>query len=269
MQLDRSHDALKKRLGFPPSEDLPQRSGEGVGGRFPVPPFVQREHADTWYTELRRRPYHALSERTKMTGTIAQLKDRTSPEGLPTELAGYREQFRANRARAGRLCARMTLRRFNWRPELGRWSVAECLTHLNLTASLFAEAVQRAIDRGRAKGLLGSEPFRYGMFSRWFLGVIDPANRKRYKAPRRLTPEPEVQHEIGQVLHRFQRTGDEWERLLHEANGLDLARVKVPSPIFPLLRVQLGAVFAVQSAHERRHLLQAEEVTKTPGFPPE
>jgi hypothetical protein len=36
-----------------------------------------------------------------------------------------------------------------------------------------------------------------------------------------------------------------------------LSRIKVASPVLPLPRFPLGALFAIQAAHERRHLQQA------------
>jgi hypothetical protein len=44
------------------------------------------------------------------------------------------------------------------------------------------------------------------------------------------------------------------------AGGLDLRRVKVATPISPLLKMSLGMMFAQVAAHERRHLQQAWRV---------
>ena len=52
---------------------------------------------------------------------------------LPTslaagELADYRRQLQESHDRAAGLCARLTADQINWRPEPGRWSVAECVS---------------------------------------------------------------------------------------------------------------------------------------------
>jgi hypothetical protein len=54
---------------------------------------------------------------------------------------------------------------------------------------------------------------------------------------------------------------------LRQANGLDLARARVASPLTRWLRMSLGSSFALMVAHERRHLAQARRVTRAPGFP--
>jgi len=48
--------------------------------------------------------------------------------------------------------------------------------------------------------------------------------------------------------------------LLERADGLDLRRVKVPTPVVRWFGLSLGSTFAQAAAHERRHLAQARRV---------
>ena len=56
-------------------------------------------------------------------------------------------------------------------------------------------------------------------------------------------------------------------RRLEDAHGLDLRRARVVSPITRLLRLNLGAAFALIASHNRRHLWQARQVREHPSFP--
>jgi hypothetical protein len=47
-----------------------------------------------------------------------------------------------------------------------------------------------------------------------------------------------------------------------------LGRVKVRSPAMKLLRFPLGGLFAIMAAHERRHLWQAQQVSRMATFVP-
>ncbi len=188
-------------------------------------------------------------------------------ELLSPELAEYQKQFTANRREAAVLCSGLSDAQFNWRPEPGRWSIAECLLHLNVGADVYTRQIEIATERGRARGLLATGPFRYGFLSRWLLGSLEPPVRTRYKTPRQFYPAPGAQHTVTDVLIGFESAGRRWDECLRRANGLDLARVKVPSPAVPLLRFQLGALFAGQAAHERRHLWQGKQVRAASGFP--
>lgn len=186
---------------------------------------------------------------------------------LGPELAKYQKQFTANRHEAAGLCSGLSGAQFNWRPGPGRWSIAECLLHLIVGADVFTHQIEIATDRGWARGQLATQPFRYGLLSRWLMGSLEPPVRRRYNTPRLFDPPPGVQHRVTAVLEQFEGAGRRWDECLRRANGLDLARVKVPSPAVPLLRFQLGALFAGQAAHERRHLWQGKQVRAASGFP--
>lgn len=147
-------------------------------------------------------------------------------ELLSPELAEYQKQFAMNRREAAVLCSGLSDAQFNWRPELGRWSIAECLLHLNVGADMFARQIEIATERGRVRGLLGTGPFRYGFLSRWLMGSLEPPVRTRYKTPQQFYPPFGVQHRVPEVLRQFEGAGRRWDECLHRANGLDLARVR-------------------------------------------
>ena len=188
-------------------------------------------------------------------------------EPLYPELAEYQRQFAASRREAAELCAGLSNGHINWRPAPTRWSIADCLVHLNVSADVYTRQMRSAIENGRARKLMAPGPFRYGPLSRWLLRWLEPPVRRRSKTPRQFYPPSGVAHDIEDVLNQFRDAGRMWDQCLRLANGLDLARVKVRSPVVPLLRFQLGALFAGQAAHERRHLWQAKQVKAAPSFP--
>jgi hypothetical protein len=53
---------------------------------------------------------------------------------------------------------------------------------------------------------------------------------------------------------------------VHQAEGLDLARIRTISPVNRLIRLPLGAYLQFILAHDRRHLWQARQVRNAPGF---
>ena len=110
-------------------------------------------------------------------------------------------------------------------------------------------------------------PFRYGPLVRWLLRSLEPPVRRRTRTPRRFYPPSGVVHDVRLVLEQFNDAGGKWEECIQLANGLDLIRVKVRSPVVPLLRFPLGAQLAGQAAHERRHLWQAQQVKADLEFP--
>lgn len=183
------------------------------------------------------------------------------------ELDDYARQFREAREHASRLTRGLSQEQFNWRPAPGRWSVAECLVHLTVTATQICAKTRTAIARGRERGLTGSGPFRYGWLSQWFEASMEPPPRRRLPTAKVFEPTPGSDYRIEDVLKDFEAAGAEYQECLRTARGLDLQRIKVPSPVSSLIRFPLGGYFRGQTAHERRHLWQAEQVLKAPGFP--
>ena len=179
---------------------------------------------------------------------------------LDAELADHQIAFRDNRLVAHRIVDGLSLERFNWRPAPERWSIAQCLAHLNISARLYADRMEAAICEGRDAGVLGASPFHYGLLARMLARAVDPANRKKSRSPAKFAAPPGQTYDPRDLLQQFDGAGARWERCLHEANGLDLARVKVKSPAVSWIRLPLGALFGIQAAHERRHLHQAEAV---------
>jgi hypothetical protein len=65
---------------------------------------------------------------------------------------------------------------------------------------------------------------------------------------------------MDEVVREFLGSRELFVESLHMANGLDLGRVKIPSPASWRVKLNLAAAFALLAAHERRHLWQARRV---------
>ena len=111
---------------------------------------------------------------------------------------------------------------FNWRPAPGRWSISECLTHLNVVDGLDADLLARAVTDARAKGWTSAGPFRYNALSTWLIGLLEPPVKRKGKAPKIYVPPPDRPLETVQC--DFYRIHDRLVEILGMAEGLDLAR---------------------------------------------
>ena len=171
------------------------------------------------------------------------------------ELEEYLRQLDAIRADARQLVAGLSDAEFNRRPAAGRWSAAECLDHLN-TLRKILPAIDRAITHAAARGLRSEGPFHYGWFAHWMIRSFEPPPRRRFRNPRLLEP---VHQPLAPdaVLREFLSLRDALTRRVQQADGLDLERVIVVSPVSRFFRMPLGGYFAFLLAHDRRHLWQA------------
>lgn len=184
---------------------------------------------------------------------------------LIEELRDYCEQIENIKEDAQELTATLNGQQFNWRLGPGHWSISECLAHLNSIDGQSLPLLAGTIERARIEGLAGTGPFRYSFFSRKFNSAVEPPVKLRVKAPKEYVPPPEQSKE--KVVPEFLTIRDQWIGLIRSANGLDLARIKVPVPFSKMVKFSLGPRFALMTAHNRRHLWQAWRVRKHPNFP--
>jgi hypothetical protein len=186
-------------------------------------------------------------------------------QALIEELRDYYEQFENLKDDALELSAPLSDSQFNWRPSPKRWSISECLAHLNVLDGLDVPVIRDAIEVGRAAGLTGNGPFRYGYLSRGFVRFSGPPVKLKFKAPN--VYQPPLGQPKDKVVTEFIAIHDQLLELVSKSNGLDLALVKVGVTPFPRLKFSLGQRFALLAAHDRRHLRQAWEVRRQADFP--
>lgn len=177
---------------------------------------------------------------------------------LHPELQDYHRQFEAIKSDARSLVSGLSDAQFTWRPEPGRWSVGQCLAHLNIIATKMLPAFERAIADGERRRQHGQGPFKYGWLDRWMLRAMEPPPKRRLRT--RPPFVPAAPGPVDQVFAEFLALHDQLIERVRRANGLDLRRVKVRSPVNRLLRFSLGAYFGITAAHDRRHLWQARRV---------
>jgi DinB superfamily len=183
---------------------------------------------------------------------------------LNPDLAELQRQFAAIKAEAAELVNGLKESQFNWRPNAQSWSMAECLLHLNVAGDRHVRLIESAIEQGRAEGRFGQSVVKRGYMARRTLRNTEPPPRRKQKAVRRLTPA--YGQPLTAVMPTFFHVQDQLIRLVEQANGLDLARIRAPLP-GRYMKLNLGVTFEWIAAHERRHLWQARQVRNQAGFP--
>jgi hypothetical protein len=189
---------------------------------------------------------------------------------LDPDIAMLVTEIDSNLSHAESITHGLSREQFQWRPEPGRWSIAECFAHLNITNGYALGAIETGVAKGRARGTTGQGPFRYGVIARKFIASQEPPVQKKFIAPKAFLPPADVDPEA--TLAEYRRVSGELKRLARNADGLHLARVKVemralPKVLRAIVRMPLGGQLLLTTTHDRRHLWQAEQVRNDPAFP--
>jgi hypothetical protein len=164
------------------------------------------------------------------------------------------------RRRAEALVSGVDAGQLTQRPDPAKWSIAECLAHLNVSADVVQPLIAKAIERGKKEKLFGTGSFPLGFRGRMLIWMATPPPKFRIRAPKSVAP-PATIADPTQLLPEFLKLQDEWLRLWNDAEGLDMARINIARPLSPFY-CHLSAVFPWMMAHQQRHLLQAENVKK-------
>ena len=156
----------------------------------------------------------------------------------------------------------------NWQPNGGRsWSIGQCLEHLTATNTLYEGAMRDAIERNEGHVLTGSGVYRpAGWPSRKFIQSMEPPPTRKFRALRKIIPAASG-YRAEEVLSRFRVAQQRLNEFVSQFRETDLRRIRFHNPILKGVRLTIGSGLLLIGAHNRRHLWQADNVTKSAGFP--
>jgi hypothetical protein len=165
------------------------------------------------------------------------------------------------------LTSDLTEQQLRWSPPEGGWSIARVFEHLASSHRSYLEMLPRVIEGARenAPPSIGGA-WRPSFAGGLLLRSLDPSSRRRVPAPGGWRPAAEAS---GSSVGDFLGTQEEVKRLLADADGLDLRRVRTHSPVSRLLPLNLGDCFAIIAVHGRRHMGQVERIRAHAAFPRE
>ena len=185
-----------------------------------------------------------------------------------THLAECARSLQSSRERFEQMVVGMTAQQAAWRPAPDKWSVIECLEHLAVSAEQYLERLGPALAAARVEGLTGTGPWRRRTLFGWMiLRVLDPDAKRTFAAPGVFAPSPPAELELKGVRERFRSGLESLLDLAREADGLDLDRIRLATPISPWPRITAAEAFRIHALHFPRHLDQAEAVMQLPNYP--
>lgn len=184
---------------------------------------------------------------------------RVAP-ALPPDLQRLEDELDAAERDALAVVSGLTEAQGAWRAEPGSWSVAECLDHLGTANHIYLGAMLAPAERARRAGRPRRGPARPGLVGSWFVKLLEPPVRARFKmkAPRKIRPRPSPS--LDDAMAKFLLSQDEVRKFVRTYADLDLATVRFPNPFIRGIRFSLATGLHVITAHERRHLWQAWRV---------
>lgn len=183
-----------------------------------------------------------------------------TPLSLHPQLQIIADEFSFATARLHALASAVHDDRWSVRRDPDRWSVGECVAHLNLTGQAYAEILRDAITSAPRPVASGPWPGRYRRdFWGWLLWkTMPPPVRVRVKTIAPFVPEGAAPRD--RSVAEFEKWQKIQREMLVAADGLPLNAIRVTSPFNAKVRYNLYSCFSILPAHQHRHLWQAEQI---------
>lgn len=179
---------------------------------------------------------------------------------LNEQLIELASQYQTNKETLQELVEGISEDDFNKRPSYGGWSIGECINHLATTDADYTAQIETGIQKIRDKNYLSNGPFKFTWFGKKFYGMVEPPVKRKVKNPEKWDPKTNL--DMAEVIHDYNKYQDKYIWLINDSAGLDITKVKVPSPATKLLRFTVFEMLNINAAHSRRHQWQAWNVRK-------
>lgn len=147
------------------------------------------------------------------------------------------------------------------RTEQRKWSVAECVAHLNLTSEAYIPRIHVALREAGAMKKTRNTEFKRDLAG-WFFGMmVGPLPMLGTVRIGKVKTAPDFvptgKHPKAQTLATFKRDQDQLIALIKEADGLPIDDVKIRSPFGEKISYNCYSALVILDRHEHRHLDQA------------
>ena len=147
----------------------------------------------------------------------------------------------------------------------GKWSVVQCLEHLNAYGRVYLPAIEKAIE---VKSGEKNAWFNSGFLGDYFTKSMKPTNvyeiKNKMKAMKNFTFPNSLN--VDTVIKEYTDQKIKLQQLLDIAKDRDLNSVRIPITLTKMIKLKLGDIFRFLIAHEQRHMIQARNTLKSTGI---
>jgi hypothetical protein len=180
------------------------------------------------------------------------------------QLERIEAEFIAAQARLHHLGRTVQPEKWLIRPAAGRWSIADCVDHLNRTSEAFVPLLREALQQAAAQRTPDPDQPSSQRYRRdplgWALSVIMPPPVRWVRARTTEPFRPAPTETPAELIARFEQLQAEQIGCLRAADGLPLNSIRVRSPFNARARYNAYSCFVILPRHQHRHLWQAEQV---------
>jgi len=153
--------------------------------------------------------------------------------------------------------SQLDLEILNWRPAEKKWSVLECLEHLNRYGDFYLPEIEQKITKGKLE--TEDSIFKSGWLGNYFAKSMLPKEKlntmNTFKSMNPLGSDLDKK-----TIEKFIFQQKQTLQFLQNARQINLVKTKTSISISKWIKLRLGDTFRIVIYHNQRHIVQAEKV---------
>ena len=181
------------------------------------------------------------------------------------QLQAIHDDLTAAQSRLDAIAAGTPDDRWSLRADPDRWSIGECVAHLNVTTKAFLPDFRRALADPSLQGAPAPERYRMDFLGRMLYSVVGPVKTvfgirlaMKVKTQAAFVPLGNLPRDV--TVAEFAALQRELLDVLRQSDGRPIDRVRIASPFDARVSYNMYSALAIVPRHQHRHLQQAEEV---------
>lgn len=153
---------------------------------------------------------------------------------------------------------------FSQPPSEGRWSIAECYSHLINYGHLYFDNLSATMNNTQETTNNLQQSFQPRWLARKLVSFFEPPYKIKMKTVNSMRPDPVSEYDRIELLDKYVNLQEQFIAQLEKGQqrSVDLSAAKMNHPFIPFMRMTLTECFALAEAHQRRHQWQAEQTLK-------
>ncbi|RAW03358.1 DinB family protein [Pseudochryseolinea flava] len=142
----------------------------------------------------------------------------------------------------------------NWKQSAERWSILECIEHLNRYCRYYNVAINNVLTRSND----GQPVNKSSWLGKKFISMMHPSNRKMQKTMKHLNP---VHSKLSiATLHEFLAHQDKLLHMLDASASKSIGKQNISVEFLRILTIPFFDAFEFLVVHQQRHILQIRDI---------
>lgn len=143
-----------------------------------------------------------------------------------------------------------------YKKQPNEWNALECIEHLNLYGDYYNPEIRQCIQNSKFDS---NEKFKSGLIGNYFVRLIRP--KEELNKMKTLAVNDPIDRQLeSAVIDTFIEQQKVFLDLIQDAKDVSLTRTKTGISISKLMKLRLGDTLRFVTAHNERHLIQAESM---------